>query len=114
VAAIRIYTNENVNPAIAEGLRRRGVEAWPAHKAGNLSLSDDEQLQYASQQRAVLFTHDPHLIVVAHQWVRQGQEHWGVIYVHQESLSIGECIRRLKDFAEILQAADMKNRVEYL
>ena len=38
----------------------------------------------------------------------------GVIYVHQDQLSIGECIRRLKDYADILEAEDMQNRVEFL
>lgn len=46
--------------------------------------------------------------------VNEGKEHWGVIYVHQGDLSIGQCIRYLKEYADILEAEDMKNRVEYL
>jgi len=114
VAAIRIYTDENVNPAIPEGLRRRGVKAWSAADASTLGLSDEEQLTYATQQGAVLFTHDADLILIARNWTAQGKEHGGVIYVHQDSLSIGECIRRLKDYADIPGVEDMKNRVEFL
>ena len=122
MAGIRIYTDENVNPAIvedpakggADGLRRRRVEAWSAGEAGNLSLDDEGHLEYGAQQRAILFTHDPDLIALAQKWTMQGRQHWGVIYVHQGSLTIGEMIRRLKDYAETLDAGDMRNRVEYL
>ncbi len=41
MAAIRIYTDENVNPAVAAGLRRRGVEAFSAAEASNLGLKKD-------------------------------------------------------------------------
>lgn len=114
MATLRIYTDEDVNPAVSAGLRRRNVDAWSAVEAGALGLSDEEQLAYATRERAVLFTHDPDLLAIARDWIQQGKEHAGVIYVHQESLSIGECIRRLKDYADILEAEDMKNCVEYL
>jgi predicted nuclease of predicted toxin-antitoxin system len=114
VTAIRIYTDENVNPTIADGLRRRGVDAWSATDAGTLGFRDEEQLAYAARQGAVLFTHDADLITVACNWIKHGMNHSGVIYVHQDNLSIGECIRRLKDYAAALKAEDMKNRVEFL
>jgi len=40
---IRIYTNESANVAIAEGLRRRGVNAISAKDVGNLGLTDEDQ-----------------------------------------------------------------------
>ncbi len=77
-------------------------------------MSDEEQLHYAARERAVLFTHDADLIRVAWDWTQKGKEHWGVIYVHPEKLSLGECIRRLKEYATTFQAEDLKNRVEFL
>jgi hypothetical protein len=44
----------------------------------------------------------------------QGKEHWGVIYVYEQKLGIGECIRRLIDYALFLEAEEMKNRIEFL
>ena len=111
---VRIYTDEDVNPAIAAGLRRRGIDAWAASEVRNFSLSDEDQLLYASQYHAVLFTHDAHLVGIASEWAKLGKEHWGVVYVHRERTSIGECILRLKDLAEILTPKEMKNRVEFL
>lgn len=114
MASLKIYTDENVNPAIVNGLRRRGVKAWSTVEAGNSGLSDEDQLVYAAKEHAVLFTHDMDLISIANKWIKAGKEHWGVIYVHQESLSIGQCIYRLKDYVDILEAEDMKNLVEFL
>ena len=114
MVAPRIYTNESVPVAVAAGLKRRGVEAWSARDAGNLGLSDEEQLKYASRERAVIFTHDEDFIRLAHEWVQQGQEHWGVIYVHEQKLSIGECIRRLMAYALAVEVEEMKNRIEFL
>lgn len=114
MSSIRIYADENVDHAIVDGLRRRGVTAWSTVDAQTLGTTDEEQLAYAASQRAVLFTHDTDLIAIAREWATQNKQHYGVIYVHQDALSIGECIRRLKDYADILEIKDMKNRVEFL
>jgi hypothetical protein len=57
VAAVRIYTDESVDVAVAAGLKRRGVDAWSARDVGNLGLSDEEQLRYASREHAMIFAH---------------------------------------------------------
>jgi hypothetical protein len=49
---IRIYTNESVSVAIADGLKRRGVDAFSARTASNLGLTDEEQLLYAAKENA--------------------------------------------------------------
>jgi len=114
VSTLRIYTNESAAVAVATGLRLRRVDAWSARDAGNLGLGDEEQLEYACRERAVVFTHDPDFLALAQQWTAQGKEHWGVIYVHEQKLGIGECIRRLVDYALFLDADEMKNRIEFL
>ena len=78
---LKIYTDENVNIAIVEGLKRRGVEAWSAIEKNKLGLSDEEQLMYAIKEGATIFTHDDDFLsMVAESEV----EHCGIIYVHQE------------------------------
>ena len=77
-------------------------------------MSDTAQLEYACSEQAVIFTHDADFIRLAHEWLEENREHWGVIYVQEQALSIGECLRRLIDYALILNAEDMKNRVEFL
>ncbi len=109
--APRIYTDESVPVAVAMGLKRRGVDAWSARDANNLGLSDEEHLEYAKREKAVIFTHDDDFLRLAHEWIRRGREHWGIIYVHEQKLGIGECVRRLLNYALI---EEMKGRVEFL
>ena len=114
MAALRIYTDESVHMAIAAGLKRRRLDAWSAQDASNLSLTDEAQLEYASQEHAIIFTHDSDFLALAQEWLERGKEHWGVIYVQEQKLGIGECIRRLLDYALVLEAEEMKNRIEFL
>ena len=55
---IQIYTDESVDIRITEGLKRRGINVWSAKDVGRLGLTDEEQLKYAFQEKAVIFTHD--------------------------------------------------------
>ncbi|KCZ70528.1 hypothetical protein ANME2D_02548 [Candidatus Methanoperedens nitroreducens] len=108
---IKIYADENVNVAIVEGLKRRGVEAWSAIDKGKLGLSDEEQLRYALEERATIFTHDDDFLSMV---AESETEHCGIIYVHQQHLSIGECIRRLKAIVETMSPEEMHNRILFL
>jgi len=53
LADLVFYTNESVSVTVSEGLKRRGVKAISARDAGNLGLSDEEQLAYASKNNLV-------------------------------------------------------------
>jgi len=108
---IRIYTNESVNVAVTEGLRRRGVNAISAKDVGNLGLTDEDQLKYALKEKLVIFTHDDDFLSL----VRKSKlEHGGIIYVHQQRLSIGEYIRRIKFLVETRSLNEMMNRIQFL
>ena len=72
---IRIYTNESVDVAIAEGLRRRGVDAFSARDSDNLGLSDEEQLIYAAKEKVTIFTHDTDFLQVAARWMLDRNSH---------------------------------------
>jgi predicted nuclease of predicted toxin-antitoxin system len=109
-----IYTNESVPVAVVAGLRRRGVTAVSARDSGNLGLTDSEQLEYAVAQQMVIFTHDTDFLRLAHEYAEQGKGHWGIIYVHQDKLSLGECIRKLKEIATTFEPEDLRNHVEFL
>ncbi len=111
---IRIYANESVSVKIAEGLRRRGVEAWSARESGNLGLTDEEQLKYALSQKAVIFTHDDDFLKLSVKWLAEGKSHHGIIYSHQLDYPTGKCIRRLKLIVDMLTAEEMVNHIEFL
>jgi predicted nuclease of predicted toxin-antitoxin system len=111
---ISIYTNESVDVAIAEGLKRRGVDAFSARDAGNLGLTDEEQLIYARKEKVTIFTHDTDFLQIAAQWLDERITHQGIIYCHQTRYSIGECIRKLRKLAAVLASEDMVNHIEFL
>ena len=73
---IRIYTDESVNIAIAEGLKRRGVDAFSARDMGNLGLTDEEQLIFAKDEKAAIFTHDTDFLRLAVKWIEEGKRQY--------------------------------------
>lgn len=80
-------------------------------KGERLGLSDEDQLDYALAERAAIFTHDDDFLSLASE---SGTEHFGIIYVHQQHLSVGECIRRLKTIVETISPEEMHNRILFL
>ena len=111
---IRIYTNESVSIAIAEGLKRRGFDALSARDAGNLGLTDEEQLIYASKEKVIIFTHDTDFLQIAAKWLDEGRAHQGIIYCHQKRYSIGECVQKLRMLTAVFSSEDMANHIEFL
>ncbi len=106
---LKFYIDESVNIAVASGLRRRGVEALSAREAGNLGLSDKEQIEYAIKNNFVIVTHDDDFLFLA-----EGFKHKGIVYVHQQKYSIGELLIMLKLLWEIADSKDMLNHIEFL
>jgi len=106
---IKIYADESVNIAIVEGLKRRGVNAFSARDLGKLCQTDEEQLKIANQNQAVIFTHDVDFIKIA-----INKNHPGIIYVHQQKLTIGECIKRLKTITETKTPQELQNQIIFL
>lgn len=114
MARLKIYTDENVDIRIAEGLRKRGIKAFSAAEKGLQGVPDIEHFEYCSNIQAVIFTHDHNFLEIAKKLNEKGESHWGVIYVEMNRLSIGSCIKRLSLYAEVLSAEEMKNRIEFL
>lgn len=113
MSRIKVYTNESVGLAITNGLRRRGIEAWSSHEVQNNGLSDKQQLAYAIEQKAVIFTHDDDFLRIANEYAKEGKNHYGIIYTHQLT-GIGKCIRGIQLIVDILSFEDMMNHVEYI
>ena len=79
---IRFHLDENCHRAIAEGLRRRGVDVTTTPEVGLLHASDEKQIAYALPLGRVIFTQDRdflrlHAASVSpsrHRLLRQGHE----------------------------------------
>ena len=114
MARLRIYIDENVDVRIAEGLRRRGLNAFSAREKGTLGFNDKQHFEKAKELEAVIFTHDPHFIEIAENLVKSGKGHYGLIFGEMHRFSIGECIRRLALYVELVSSEEMLNRIEFL
>jgi predicted nuclease of predicted toxin-antitoxin system len=88
---IRFHLDEHVDPVIAAGLRRRGVDVTTSQEAGLLGAGDPAQLAFARSQSRVLFTHDDDYLALN----SRGMEHAGIAYCHRLRRSIGEIVDAL-------------------
>jgi predicted nuclease of predicted toxin-antitoxin system len=103
------HCDENVDAAIAHGLRRRGVDVTTAGEVGMLRASDEEHLRFAREHGRVLVTQDDDFLRLALQ-----QPHAGLVYWHQTKYRIGEAIRRLLVLRQRYALEAMQNRVVFL
>ena len=55
---IKFHLDENVRSAIAQGLRRRGVDVTTTPEESLIGISDEAQLKFAISQGRVIFTQD--------------------------------------------------------
>ena len=77
---MKFYLDEDVSPKIAERLRKKGIDAVSAIEAGNLQLSDRQQLACAAREGRSLVTRNVrHFIVLAQEAIRRQEAHAGII-----------------------------------
>jgi hypothetical protein len=113
---IRIYTDESVNVAVVEGLKRRGVDSFSAMDAGELGLTDEDQLIFANKEMATIFIHDTDFLRIASKWIEEGRTHHGIIYCHQKDYTIGEFYidigKKEKAFEYLKKAESMSKEMD--
>lgn len=109
------FDEDSAERALIEALRVRGVEVCVPAEIGLLEANDWEQLQWCIGNRRVLVTSNIDDFYRLHSdLLRQGQSHPGMIAIQQQSLGIGERMRRLIRLWSALRADEMVNRIEFL
>jgi uncharacterized protein with PIN domain len=76
LARIRFHRDEHVDPAIAEGLRRYGIDVTTTVEAHLRTEEDDVQLAFANAEGRVIVTHDNDYL----RFNAQGLPHPGMAY----------------------------------
>jgi hypothetical protein len=107
---IRFHLDENVDHAIAHGLRRHGIDVTVSSETGLLRATDNEQLAFTRGAQRVIVTHDDDFLILH----RQGVPHAGIAYCHPDTLRIGEIIRGLLLIWGVMTPEEMMNHVEFL
>ena len=107
---IRFHLDENVSNAVAEALRRRGIDVTTTPQEGLISVSDEEQLAFCLSQARVIFTQDTDFLRLHNA----GAIHAGIIYCSQGNRSIGEIIRSLVLIWELLEPEEIHGYLEFI
>ena len=107
---IRLYMDENIEIAVAQQIKQRGIDVVSVRDLGLLGDTDQHHLQGATEMERVLCTYDSDFLRLA----AAGFQHAGIIYARETTTSIGEWIKSLTRIHKTMTAADMTNHVEYL
>ena len=111
---VALYMDQHVPVPITKGLRRRGVDVITAFEDRRHELSDAALLDRASELERVLFTQDDDLLTEAAYRQRNGIFFHGMIYGHQQRVSVGDCVEDLELIAKACDKPDVINDVIYL
>jgi uncharacterized protein with PIN domain len=95
---IRFHLDEHCSTALAEGLRRRGIDVTMTAEVRASGATDREQIALALNQSRVIFTQDDDFLALH----AEGVKHAGIAYCHQEARSLGEIIQGRMALPEVL------------
>lgn len=112
--ALKVYLDHHVPRAITNGLRTRHIDVLTAFEDGADRLDDPELLDRATTLGRVLFSQDDDLLTEATRRQTQGIPFFGVVFGHQLTVTIGQCIRDLEVIALVGTADDVHNQVIFL
>ena len=107
---LRYHLDESVRNAVAEGLRKRGIDVTTPVEVNLIGTSDEAHLQFARSVNRIIVTHDDDYLRLDHQ----GLEHEGIAYCHQQARSIGQIIIKLAWLWRSRTAEDMRGKIEFL
>jgi len=110
---LRLFLDEDVHAALAAALRKRGHDAIHALEEKRLGLSDESQLNFATEENRCLVTFNVGDFVRLHnRWIDEGHEHAGIIVSKQ--LPVGEALRRLLALLQKQSGDSMRGQVHFL
>ena len=108
--AVRYYLDEHVDPAVAAGLRRLGIDVLTAGEAGRLSHDDPDHLAFATAEQRVIVTFDRDYL----DFHNAGTPHAGIAFAWPTRQTIGHLVWALELIHAVYTADDMLNHLEYL
>jgi hypothetical protein len=86
-----LYLDEDVDVELAELLRADGYDVLTTVEAGRAArgLSDESQLEFATQRGRAIFTHNVRdFLPIAGEWAAQQRAHAGIIVTGRRPLSV--------------------------
>ena len=110
---IKLYLDEDVHKKVATALRLKGYDVVSAHEVRNNSLTDKQQLEFASSEQRAIFTFNAVDFDRLHkERLTQGALHYGIILAKQ--ITLGETVKRLSKFLSSHSAEDVRNNIYWV
>ncbi|NER49100.1 MAG: hypothetical protein F6J92_20885 [Symploca sp. SIO1A3] len=110
---IQLYLDEDVNVLIADLIRAKGFDVTTARDAGQLRISDAEQLAYAVSQGRALVTHNrSDFEALVQNYFSTDKRHYGVILAVRRPPQ--EVAKRLFAILNSVTADELQNQVRYI
>lgn len=107
--SVKFYLDEHVHPAVASGLRQRGIDVLTTKEADMLSATDEAHVDLALKQGRTIFTQDADFLRLH----AKGKQHAGIVYAHQTT-PVGHIVRNLILIFQVMTPEEMQNHVEFL
>jgi len=112
--SVALYFDHNVDLAIVEGLRARGVDVLTAREDDASTLDDELLLERATALGRVLVTNDKDFSAITGRWYREGRHFAGLIRARQEGVSVDAMIHDLEIIAKVMEPEQMIDQIEYV
>jgi len=106
---IRFHLDEHVDPAIANALRRAGIDVTTTNEAGLRTQDDQAHLRFARNEGRVIVTRDQDFLRLANE----GVDHSGIVF-YTANQSIREIIEGLILVCEVMMPDELAGKTEYL
>jgi predicted nuclease of predicted toxin-antitoxin system len=107
---LRFHLDENVDFAIAAGLRRRSIDVTTTEEMNLLGATDEQQLAFTLRETRVIVSYDDDMLVLH----SQGVLHAGIAFSTLRTRTIGQIILKLTALSRRFDPPDMMKRVEFL
>lgn len=99
--------DEHIRRAITNGLKLRLIDVITVQEDGRTGSPDSILLDRATELNRVIFTQDDDFLVIAKFRQQEGVKFSGVIYGHQQYITVGECVRDLEIIAKASEPEDL-------
>ncbi|HVX85021.1 MAG TPA: DUF5615 family PIN-like protein [Phycisphaerae bacterium] len=103
--------DHHVHAAIVQALVRAGIDVLTAQDDGFAAASDESVFSRATALNRVLFTRDEDYFAIAADRIRRGIPFVSIVYAHQKSATIGQCIEGLQYIALSAAPSDLNSVV---
>ena len=112
--SVALYMDEQIDRAITEALRGRGIDVLTVQEDGHTGAPDPVVIARATELGRIIFSQDSDMLGHASSMQRHGTHFAGLAYAHPLRITIGQAIASLELLAKTSDPPDMTNRVEYL